>query len=72
MGTIVEKQDVLFEVNEQTKNVPLEEEIYQQLNLTKLENLNVVPLEEIRRKQDKNLVKWCLTKKSMRLRKKST
>jgi len=38
----------------------LEEEIYQQMNLIKLEDLNVLPLEEIRKKLDKKFGKKLL------------
>ena len=38
------------------RNTQLEEEIYQQMNLIKLEDLNVLSLEEIRKKLDKNLL----------------
>ena len=60
MGTIVKKQWLLFDDNEETSNVKLEEEIYQQKNLTKLESLDVVPLEEVKRKLDKKygVRKW--------------
>ena len=40
MGVIVDKQDVLYDDNEETNNILLEEEIYQQMNLIKLEDLN--------------------------------
>ena len=53
MGAIVDKQDVLSYDNKETNYVQLEEELYQQMNLIKLEDLNVVPLEGIRRKLDK-------------------
>ena len=52
MGAINDKHDVLFVDNEETNNVQLEEEIYQQMNLIKLEDMNVLPLEETRRKLD--------------------
>lgn len=47
MGAIIDKQDVLIDDNEETNNVQLEEEMYPQMNLIKLEDLNVVPLEEL-------------------------
>ena len=53
MGAISDKHNMLTDVNEETNNVQLEEEIYQPMNLIKLEDLNVLPLEEIRRKLDK-------------------
>ena len=39
MGVIVDKQDVLPDNNEETNNVQLEEEIYRQMNLIKLEDV---------------------------------
>ena len=53
MSAISDKQDSFSYDNEETNNVQLEEEIYQQMNLNKLEDLNILPLEEIRRKLDK-------------------
>jgi len=53
MGAISDKHDVLSDYNEETNNVQLEEEIYQQMSFIKLEDLNVLPLEEIRRKLHK-------------------
>jgi len=59
MSTISDKYDILSNDNKETNNVQLEEEIYQQMNLIKLDDLNVLPLEEIKRKLDKkNMVKW--------------
>ena len=55
MGAIIEKQDLLSYDNEEINNVQSKEEIYQQMNLIKLEDLNVVPLEDIRRKLDKKI-----------------
>ena len=57
MSTISGKYDVLFDDNEATNISLLEEEIYQQTNLIRLENLNVLPLEEIRKKLGKKYVK---------------
>ena len=57
MGTISDKYDVLSDDNEKTNNVQLEEEIHQQMKLIKLEDLNVLPSEEIRRKLHKKYVK---------------
>ena len=44
MSAISDKHDMLSNNNEETNNVQLEEEIYQQMNLIKLEDLNVLPL----------------------------
>ena len=55
MSAISNKHDVLSDENEETNNVELEEEIYQQMNLLKLDDLNALPLEEIRRKLDKKI-----------------
>ena len=57
IGIIIDKRDVLTDDNEETNNVQLEEEIYQQMNLIKLDDPNIVPLEEIRRKINKKRVK---------------
>ena len=46
--------------NEETNNVQLEEEIYQHVNLIKLEDLDIVPIEEIGKRLDKKIVKRCL------------
>ena len=54
MGVIVEKQEVLSNDKGETNNVQLEE-VYQQMSLIKLKDLNVVPLEEIRKKLDKKI-----------------
>ena len=43
----------LFDDNKETNNVQLEEEIYQQMNLIKLRDLNVLPLKDIKRKLNK-------------------
>ena len=59
MSAISDKYEVLSDENEETNNVQLEEEIYQQINLIKLENLNVLPLEGIRRKSNKKYGKMC-------------
>ena len=56
MSVIVDKQGVLSE-NEESNNTQIEEEIYQQMNLIKLEDLNVIPLEEIKKKLDKKIGK---------------
>ena len=53
IGAFSDKHDVLSNDNEETNYVHLEEEIYQQMNLIKLEDINVLSLEEIRRKLDK-------------------
>ena len=52
MSAISDKHEVLSDDNEGTNNVQLEEEIYQQMNLIKLEDLNVLPLKDVRRKLD--------------------
>ena len=44
MGAISDKHDILSDDNEETNNVQLEEEIYQQMNLIKLEDLKAFPL----------------------------
>ena len=49
----VEKQRILPDDYEEMKNAQFEVKIYQQMNLIKLEDLNVLLLEEIRRKLDK-------------------
>ena len=72
MGAISDKYDVLSDYNEATNNILLEEKIYQQMNLIKLKDLNVLPLEEIRRKLDKNMIKWLLKMRLMKLEKNST
>ena len=53
MSVIVDKEGTLYSDYEETNNAKLEEEIYQQMNLIKLEDLNVLPLEETRKKIDK-------------------
>ena len=53
MSATSDKHDVLSDDNEETNNIWLEEEIYQQMNMIKLRDLNILPLEEIRRKLDK-------------------
>ena len=55
MSIIVDKQGILSDDYENTNNTQLEEEIYQQMNLIKLEDLNVLPLKEIRKKLDKKI-----------------
>jgi len=57
MDAISDKHDVLFDDNEDTKSVQLEEKIYQQMNLIKLEDLGVLPLEVVKKKFDKKYVK---------------
>ena len=57
MSAISDKYDVLSNDNKETNTVQLEEKIYQQMNLIKLRDLNVSPLEEIKRKLDKKMVK---------------
>ena len=53
MSAISDKYDVLLDDNEETNNVQLEEEIYQQMNFIKLDDLYALPLEEIRGELDK-------------------
>jgi len=53
MGTIIKKQDVLSKDNEETNNVQLEEDIYQQMNLIKQEDIDVTLSKEIKWKLDK-------------------
>ena len=60
MSIIVDKQGKLSDDYEETNNAQLEEEIYQQMNLIKLEDVNALPLEEIRKKLDKKLEKKIL------------
>ena len=50
MSAVSDKHDVLSDNNEETNNVQLEEKIYQQMNLIKLDDLNALPLEEIKKK----------------------
>ena len=57
MREISDKHNARSDDNEETNNVQLGEEIYQQMNMIKLEGLNVLPLEEVRIKLDKNMVK---------------
>jgi len=52
MNVIVDKSGILSYDYEETNKAQLGEEIYQQMNLIKLEDLNVLPLEEIRKKLD--------------------
>ena len=54
MSFIVDKQGILCDDYEEVNNIQWEEEIYQQMNLIKLEDLNILLLEEIRRKLNKN------------------
>ena len=51
----MDKQEVIPENNEETNNVQIEEDMYQQIGLIRLEDLDVISLEEIRRKLEKNL-----------------
>ena len=60
MSVIVNKQGILSDDYEETNNTQIKEQIYQQMNLIKLEHLNVLPLEEIRKKQDKKFEKMLL------------
>ena len=56
MGVISDKHGMLYDDNEEANDIQLEEEIYQQMNLVKLEDLNVLSLEEVRRKLDKKKI----------------
>ena len=47
---MVYKQGILSDDNNETNYFQLEKEIYQQMNLIKLEDLNILPLEEIKKK----------------------
>jgi len=53
MSAITDKHSVLSDGNKETDNVQIEEEIYQQMHLIKLEDLDVLPLDEVIRKLDK-------------------
>jgi len=55
MSVIVDKQWILSDDYEKTNNAQFQEKIYQQINLIKLEDFSVLPLEEIRQKQEKKL-----------------
>ena len=57
MSVIEEKQGILSDGYEESNNAQLEEEIYQQMNLIKLKDLNVLPLKEIKKKLDKKFGK---------------
>ena len=63
IGVISDKHDILTDDNQEINNSQLEEEIYQQMNSTKLEDLNVLPLKEIRRKLDKKYEKTTIENK---------
>jgi len=56
MGAIVDKHEILFNDNEKTNNIKLEEETNQQMKVIKREDLDVVPLVEVRNNLDK---KYC-------------
>ena len=60
MSTISDKYDVLFDDNEAANIIFSEEQIYRQMNLIKLEDPNVLPLEEIRKKLDKKYDKMTI------------
>jgi len=51
MRIIVDKEGILFDDYEEMKNIQLEE-VYQEMNLIRLEDLNVLPLEETSRNLD--------------------
>jgi len=68
MSAISDKYDVMSDDNEETNNVQLEEEIYQQMNLIKLRDFNALPLEEnLIRNMVKQLPKMRLTKLEKKL-----
>jgi len=71
MSVIVDKQGILSDDYE-TNNAQIEEEGYQQINLIKLEDLNTLPLEEIRKKLDKRFEKNYYMKRTAKLEKNST
>ena len=60
MSVIVDRQQKLSDDYEETNNAQLEDEIYQQMNLIKFEDLNVLQLEEIRKRSDKKFEKELL------------
>ena len=60
MSAIGDKHSLLSDDNKATNNIRLEDEMYQQMNLIKLEDLNVVHLEEIRRKLDRKYGKMAV------------
>jgi len=66
MSVIVDKQGILLDGYEESNNAQLEEEMYQRMNLIKLEALNVLPLEEIRKKLAKKFGKKTIRRKSQR------
>ena len=56
MGATVDKtRSILGDNNEETNNLQIEEEIYLQINLIKLENLDAILLEEVIRKLDQKI-----------------
>ena len=57
MSITVDRQGILSDDYEEPNNARVEEEIYQQMNLTKLEDLNFLPLEEIRKNLDKKTIR---------------
>ena len=64
MNVIVDNQGILSDDYEESNNAQLEEEIYQQMNLIKLEDLKVLPLKEIRKKLHKKFRKKPLKKEN--------
>jgi len=56
MSIIEDKPGILSDDYEESNNAQSEEEIYQQMNLIKLEDLKVLPLEEIRKRLQKKLL----------------
>ena len=53
MSANSDRHDALSDNSEKTNNVQLEEEICQQMNFIKLDDLNALQLEEIKQKLDK-------------------
>jgi len=66
MSVTVDKQGILSDDYEESNNAQLEEEIYQQMKSIKLEDLNVLSLEEIRKKLDKKFEKKIIRRREQR------
>jgi len=71
MGAIADKQEVLSYDNEETNNIWLEEEICEQMNPIKVEDLDAISLEEVREKWIKKYEKMVTKVKLMNLVKNS-
>ena len=71
IGAISDKYDVLSNDNEKTNNVWLEEEICEQMNPIKVEDLDAISLEEVREKWIKKYEKMVTKVKLMNLVKNS-